>query len=161
VRGQRLFHARGEPFAVACSIGRYRLAHAIAKGIELLDERPGDGPVAAKGAVVIYNLRLFLRRGDEVTPDARSIEAYRDQLSVRRVEGVELIDHTTTLGKRRPIPGVEKTLYGMQPGGYREVRVSPHLGYGEAGLGELIPANALLRIQLWVRDVKAAAGGNP
>ncbi len=126
----------------------------ITKGIALLDEHPGTGRPAAKGDIVIYNARLFLRRGDEVTGDTLSIAAYGAHLPTRVVDGVELIDHRTVLGKRRPIAGIEKSLLGMRSGGYREVRVSPHLAYGEAGLGERIPPHAVLRVQLWVRDIQ-------
>ncbi|MGI9308656.1 MAG: FKBP-type peptidyl-prolyl cis-trans isomerase [Gammaproteobacteria bacterium] len=125
----------------------------IAKGIELLLDVPGDGPAAKKGSEVTYNARLFLRKGDEVTVDARSIALYGDQLQTRSIEGVELIDHVTTLGKRRPIAGVEKSLFGMQAGGYREVLVSPHLAYGDDGIEGLIPPEAMLKIRLWVQAV--------
>jgi len=128
----------------------------IAKGIDLLKDLPGAGPIAAKGDIVIYNARFFLRKGHEVTRDAQSIAAHGSRLNTRTIDGVELIDHTTTLGKRQSIAGVEKSLYGMQPGGYREVLVSPHLGYGEAGVADLIPPDAMLRVQLWVQDVHTA-----
>ena len=91
-----------------------------------------------------------------MTRDAQSIALYESRLHTRTIDGVELIDHTTTLGKRQSIAGVEKSLYGMQPGGYREVIVSPHLGYRETGIPDLIPPNAMLRIQLWVHDVQSA-----
>lgn len=132
------------------------MARQIARGIELLDEVPGAGPEADKGSVVIYNARVFLRKGDEVTRDSGIISRAREHLKTRILDGVELIDHVTELGKRRTIPGIEKSLYGMQGGGYREVIVSPHLAYGVKGVADLIPANALLRIQLWVRDVQSA-----
>jgi hypothetical protein len=124
------------------------------KNIELLEDVPGDGAEAAKGSTVVYNARLYLRRGDEVTMDAKSISMYADRLDTRTVDGVELINHTTTLGKRQPIAGVEKSLYGMRPGGYREVLIGAHLAYGEKGIEDLIPPNAMLRIRLWVRDVQ-------
>ena len=124
------------------------------KGVELLDEVLGEGPEAEKGAVVTYNARLFLRRGDEVTRDSEIISREREHLNIRTINGVELIDHVTTLGKRRPIAGVEKSLYGMRKNGYREVLVAPHLAYGQKGVFDLIPANAMLRIQLWVQDVR-------
>ncbi|MDH3637404.1 MAG: FKBP-type peptidyl-prolyl cis-trans isomerase [Gammaproteobacteria bacterium] len=133
------------------------MSNQIAKGIKLLSDIPGEGHMAAKGDVVTYNARFFLRKGDEVTHDAQSIDLYRPHLNIRTIGGIELIDHTTTLGKRQPIAGVEKSLYGMQPGGFREVLVNPHLGYGETGLAGLIPANAILRIQLWVQGVQVAA----
>ncbi len=128
----------------------------ITKGLELIDESVGEGRVAIKGAVVTYNARLFLRKGDEVTQDAEIIARARAHLNIRDVEGVELIDHVTELGKRHPIAGIEKSLYGMKKGGYREVLVSPHLAYGKKGVPDRIPGNALLRIQLWVRDIDQA-----
>lgn len=133
------------------------MSRRLDKGIELLREVTGSGMVAGKGCQVVYNARMFLRKGDEVTQDARSIAAYRDHLTTRMVEGVELIDHTTTLGKRRPIAAVEKSLFGMQPGAHREVQASAHLCYGERGIEGLIPPHAMLKIQLWVRDVQPPA----
>ncbi len=132
---------------------------SLAKGIELLDETVGDGPTAQKGSVVTYNARFFLRRGDEVTRDSKIISRSRGQVAIRVVDGVELIDHVIELGKRCPIAGVERSLYGMRQAGYREILVAPHLAYGEAGVPGLIPANALLRIRLWVQVVRTTAPG--
>lgn len=125
----------------------------LTKGIKLISEIPGSGTEAVKGAEVTYNARLYLRRGDEVTFDAHSIAEYGDRLETRFIDGAELIDHMVMLGKRRVFAGLEKTLYGMQPGGYREVLVASHLAYGKAGIGDIIPPNALLRVQLWVQAV--------
>ena len=127
----------------------------LAKGIELLADDAGSGPAASKGDRVTYNARLFLRRGDEVTQDGRSIAAYRDRLPLRVIGGVELIDHRTELGKRQPIAAVEKSLLGMQAGGYREVLASAHLCYGRRGLPGTIPADAMLRIELWLQAIEA------
>lgn len=125
----------------------------LTKGIDLLDGVVGEGPAASDGTVVNYNARFFLRRGDEVTPDAEIIARARGHLRTRIVDGIELIDHVTEIGKRRVIAGVEKSLRGMRKDGYREVLVSAHLAYGERGLPDRFPANAVLRIQLWVRDL--------
>jgi hypothetical protein len=103
--------------------------------------------------VVGYTARMFLRKGEEVTTDSRSIEMYGLTERVRTLEGTQLIDHRTTLGKRQPIAAIEKTLYGMQAGGYREVLAGDHLGYGAEGIPGLIPPHAMLRIQLWVHEV--------
>ncbi len=133
------------------------MAKKISKGIELLDEVLGEGPEADKGAVITYNARIFLRKGDEVTRDAEIISRARDHLKTRTLNGVELIDHVTELGKRRSLAGIEKSLYGMKKNGYREVVVSPHLAYGKNGIEGVIPANALLRIQIWVQNVSPAS----
>ena len=128
----------------------------LEKGIELVEDIPGRGAKAEKGCQIVYNARFFLRRGDEVTNDPRSIALYRDQLNIRQIGGVELIDHTTILGKRQSIACVEKSLYGMQAGGFREILASPQLCYGENGIDGLVPPNAMLRVQLWVQDVRSA-----
>ena len=125
----------------------------ITRGIELLDEVVGEGPIAERGDRVTYNARFFLRRGDEVMQDAEILARARQRCSTRWVDGVELIDHMPTLGRRQPIAGVEKSLFGMRAGGFREVLVSPHLAYGGNGVPGRVPADALLRIQLWVRAI--------
>lgn len=126
----------------------------ITKGVELLDEIIGEGLEADNGAVVTYNARFFLRQGDEVTRDTEIISRAQEHLITRFINGVELIDHVIWLGKRQSIAGVEKSIYGMKKCGYRKVLVSPHLAYGEKGVSGLIPANALLTIQLWVQDIR-------
>jgi hypothetical protein len=71
-----------------------------------------------------------------------------------RFEGEQrLINHAITLGMRQAIAGIEHSLAGMKPGGYRKVRVSPHLAYRDQGLTNLIPSNAVLIIELWLREV--------
>ncbi len=131
------------------------MAKQLDKGIELVEDIPGRGAKAEKGCQIVYNARFFLRHGDEVTNDPGSIALYREQLNIRQIGSVELIDHTTILGKRQPIACVEKSLYGMQAGGFREILASPHLCYGENGIDGLIPPNAMLRVQLWVQEVRS------
>lgn len=130
------------------------MSRIIENGIELLDEIEGTGKPASKGSSVKYCARFFLRKGSEVTPDDEMITNNRKQLNTTIIEGVELVEHTLLLGKRRAIAGLEKSLNGMKKGGYREVLVSPHLAYREEGIPGRIPENALLRIKLWVQDVK-------
>ena len=130
------------------------MAQEIAEGIRLIREIEGTGPEAVRGSTVVYNARFFLRLGDEVTADEDIISRARDHVTTRHVDGVELIDHETELGKRRPIAGVEKSLLGMRAGGFREVLLSPHLAYGKKGVPGRIPGNAMLRIMLWLRDVR-------
>ena len=72
---------------------------------------------------------------------------------LRDVDGRILIDHTTTLGRRQSIAAVEHSLIGMCEGGYRKVRASPHLAYGKKGIPELVPADAVLVLEIWLRSV--------
>ncbi len=124
----------------------------IKRGIKLLEEVEGNGKTAQKGDRVVYNLRIFLNQGDEVP--LNEIQSKNLPQHMIRVEGNrKFIDHTILLGKRQAIAAVEHSLVGMKEGGYRKVRASPHLAYQEKGIPGLIPENAVLIIELWLREV--------
>jgi FKBP-type peptidyl-prolyl cis-trans isomerase (trigger factor) len=124
----------------------------LRSGINLLAERAGLGRPAQKGDRVIYNLKIFLNKGDEVPLNQRQAEYLPVQM-IRVVDGYRFVDHKTVLGSREAMAGVEYSLIGMKTDGYRKVRVSPHLAYRDEGLGDLIPANAVLIVELWLRDL--------
>jgi len=128
----------------------------IASGIALLTETEGQGAAAAKGDRVIFNMRLWLNRGDEVPLNAKQAQHLPPQM-IRSVDGEKLIDHRATLGKREVVAGVERSLTGMKTGGYRKVRVSPHLAYREKGLPGLIPEHAVLIVEIWLREILPAS----
>ncbi|MEM7008756.1 MAG: FKBP-type peptidyl-prolyl cis-trans isomerase [Thermodesulfobacteriota bacterium] len=104
----------------------------IAKGIKLLSETQGEGEIAKPADRVSYNCRISLNNGDEV----RFLENQSDNLKTREL-----------------IAAVRLTLIGMKVGGYRKVKASPHLAYGKEGIEGLIPANAVLVIELWLTKV--------
>ena len=121
-------------------------------GLTLLDEREGTGAPAQKGDRVVYNTRMFLNRGDVVP--LNDVQAKRLPKEMVRVEaGTTFVDHTIVLGRRQAIPGVEHALMGMKAGGYRKVRMSPHLAYRDTGIPELIPSNAVLVVEIWLRAI--------
>jgi FKBP-type peptidyl-prolyl cis-trans isomerase len=72
---------------------------------------------------------------------------------IRSENGYRFIDHEMTLGDRRAVAGIEYSLFGMKQGGYRKVRLSPHLAYREKGIDDLIPADAVLIVELWLREL--------
>ena len=125
-------------------------------GYTLLVEQAGNGPVAKHGDRVIYNMRLYLNKGDEVPLNERQLESVLSE-RIRIQDGVKLIDRTITLGRREVIAGVEHALLGMKVGGYRKVRISPHLAYRENGLPGLVPSNAVLVAEIWLRAVLEAS----
>lgn len=122
------------------------------RGIRLLEEREGTGAPASKGARVVYNLRIFLNKGEEIELNDQQTE-HLPQSMVRNDDGRPFIDHAITLGRRQVIAGIEQALLGMKQSGYRKVRISPHLAYGEEGLADLIPARAVLIAELWLREI--------
>ena len=121
-------------------------------GLKLLEEREGVGTPAKKGDRVVYNTRIFLNQGDEVMLNETRVE-HLPQDMIRVEGGVIFVDHKTMLGSRQTIAGVEHVLMGMKVGGYRKVRISPHLAYRDKGISNLIPPDAVLIVELWPRPV--------
>ena len=71
-----------------------------------------------------------------------------------RVEGgITFVDHKTLLGSRQAMAGVEHALMGMKVGGFRKVQVSPHLAYRDEGIPDLIPPDAVLICEVWLRNI--------
>jgi FKBP-type peptidyl-prolyl cis-trans isomerase len=126
----------------------------LKRGIKLLEQREGSGEPAKKGDRILYNLKMFLRRGEEVPLNERQAEHLPAEM-IRTVAGKRFVEHRIRLGSRDAIAGVEDALIGMKTGGYRKVEVSPHLAFGEKGLPGLVPANAVLFIELWLREIVA------
>lgn len=124
-------------------------------GLTLLEEREGEGRSAEKGDRVVYNSRLFLNKGDEVPLNEKQVQ-HLTQDMVRVEAGVTFVGHKTLLGSRQTIAGVEHTLIGMKVGGYRKVRVSPYLAYRDKGIPDLIPPDAVLICEIWLRDIVRA-----
>lgn len=124
-------------------------------GLKLLEEQEGTGAPAQKGDRVVYNSRIFLNKGGEVQIQAKQNEQLPKDM-IRVVDGVSFVDHKTVLGARQSIAGVEHTLMGMKVGGYRKVRISPHLAYRDQGIPDLIPPDAVLIYEIWLRDIVSA-----
>lgn len=124
-------------------------------GLKLLEEQEGEGVPANKGDRVVFNLRLFLNKGDEIPLNEMQAEHLPKEM-IRVVDGVTLIDRTIVLGRREAMAGVEHALMGMKAGGYRKVRISPHLAYRDKGVPDLIPSDSVLIYAIWLRDIKSA-----
>ena len=124
----------------------------IISGLKLLAEREGEGRHAQKGDRVVFNMRLFLNKGDEVPLNEKQTEHLPKDM-IRIENGVTFVDHTIRLGQREAIAGAEHALTGMKVGGYRKVRISPHLAYRDKGIPDLIPPNAVLIVEIWLRGL--------
>jgi FKBP-type peptidyl-prolyl isomerase-like protein len=121
-------------------------------GIKLLEEREGTGPPAKKGSCVLFHMRLFLNKGDEVSLNETQAQ-YLPKEMMRVVDGRTFVDRMIVLGRREAMAGVEHALMDMKVGGYRKVRISPHLAYRDKGIPDLIPPDAVLICEIWLRNV--------
>ena len=118
----------------------------------LLDEREGEGKSAQRDDRVVYNTRIFLNRWNEVP--LKEIQAkHLPAKLVRVAEETTFIDHTIILERRQAMAGVENALLGMKVGGYRKVRASPHLAYRDKSISDLIPPDAVLICEIWLRKI--------
>ena len=102
-------------------------------GIKLVSESEGTGDPVKQGDRVTVRLNGWLNQGSPIQ------ENYVGEIVV---------------GSRVAIPGIEYSLEGMKQGGKRKVKISPHLGYKEAGVRNLIPENAVLVYEIEILDVK-------
>ena len=121
-------------------------------GLKLLDEREGDGPSAQKGDRVMFHMRLFQNKGDEILLNETQAKHLPKEM-IRVMDGMTFIDRTIVLGRREAIAGVENALIAMKVDGYRKARISPHLAYRDKGIPDLIPPDAVLIVELWLREV--------
>ncbi|NNE82974.1 MAG: FKBP-type peptidyl-prolyl cis-trans isomerase [Alphaproteobacteria bacterium] len=126
----------------------------LPSGLEILENEEGFGPEAKTGDTVVYNVRIFLNRGDEVPINEASVDRGIPDELIRRESGHIFVDHVSTLGKRHAIAGIEKALIGMRAGGFRKLRVGPHLAYRDRGVPGLIPPDAVLNINVWLREIR-------
>ena len=126
-------------------------------GLKLLEEREGEGAPANKGDRVLFHMRLFLNKGDEVRLNETQAKHLPKEM-IRVVDGVTLIDRTIVLGRREAMAGVEHALMRMKVGGYRKVRVSPHLAYRDKGIPDLIPPETVLIVELWLQRISPNDG---
>jgi FKBP-type peptidyl-prolyl cis-trans isomerase len=93
------------------------------KGIKIISDIKGNGRIPQKGEEVIIEYDLYLNKGN----------------LIQKNQKIQF-----TLGDRNNIAGLNYGLENMKAGGDRKFKASPHLCYGEEGVDNLIPPNAVL-----------------
>jgi len=99
----------------------------------------------------MFHMRIFLNKGDEI-PLNQTQANYLPKEMIWVVDGITFVDLSIVLGRREAMAGVEHALMGMKAGGYRKVRVSPHLAYRDKGIPDLAPPDSVLICQIWLRN---------
>ena len=100
-------------------------------GVEILEEKVGSGPGVENGDLIHFFCSVSL--------DGRLVQERKSQ--------------KVWMGSRGIVPGVSKALIGMCSGGYRRVRVLPHLAFGTAKMPSRITAETVLEYEVWLESV--------
>jgi len=119
----------------------------IRKGVKLLEEQEGHGDVVQRQHEYILSIRLTLNRWEAIDPSSLSYYV-PDPRQKLREDG--FFEHRTYVRRDLLIPGLFYALQGMRVGGYRKVAISPHLAYGDKGIPDTIPPNAVLIAEISV-----------
>lgn len=97
-------------------------------GIKFEDIERGDGREAQEYDYVLVECHFFLNQGEQI---AIFVNFHENQFVIN-------------LKSRDYIPGLRYGIVGMHEGGIRNLKISPHLAFGEEGVANKIPPNALL-----------------
>jgi len=105
-------------------------------GLKYEELAEGDGEVAEAGQTVSVHYTGWLTDGTKFDS------------SVDRNRPFDF-----PLGKGRVIRGWDEGVAGMRVGGRRKLAIPPQLGYGAAGAGGVIPANATLVFEVELLEI--------
>jgi FKBP-type peptidyl-prolyl isomerase-like protein len=115
-------------------------------GVEILEDIPGLGALVERQAFYDFRIRMWLSRGD----------AIRWTVPWGLYDRSRLEDDGSTLftslrvDRESMFGGLFYGVEGMRVGGTRRLRIAPHLAFKEAGVPGIVPANALLTVEVEV-----------
>jgi hypothetical protein len=115
-------------------------------GVEILEDVPGLGALLERHVFYDFRLRMWLSRGDAIRWDAPWGLCDRGRLED---DGTTLFT-SLRVDREYMFGGLFYGVEGMRVGGTRRLRVAPHLAYKEEGVSGIVPANALLTVEVEV-----------
>lgn len=117
----------------------------IKKGVQLIEEREGDGPVVLRRHNYVLAIRVALSKGEIISGPDKCLSHSIDENM--KVSDDGYFQHRTRIDRENLIAGIFYSVQDMKVGGYRKVTISPHLAYGENGIPGVIPPNAKLTVE--------------
>ena len=130
------------------------LRRRLRSGLTLLADVAGSGEPVQRQRNYIIRLKLWLRKGEPV----------RWKMAWGRVGVARLEDNGETLvsevriDRRSLVNGLFYGVEGMRVGGTRRLEIAPHLAYGERGVPEVIPQNAVLIAEITILSASSPTG---
>jgi hypothetical protein len=129
------------------------LRQRLRSGLTLLTDIPGAGDLVRRQHHYRIQLRLWLNKGEAVrwtSPWGRADLARLDD------QGETLVT-VVRVDRQALFNGLFYGLDGMRVGGMRRLEIAPHLAYGERGVPDVIPANAVLTAEVVVLEAAQAS----
>lgn len=123
----------------------------LKSGLTLLVDLPGSGELVRRQHRYRLRLRLWLNQGTAV----RWKTAWGPIGAARLDDNGETLITEVRIDRRSLVGGLFYGVDGMRVGGMRRLKISPHLAYGERGVPEVIPANAVLTAEITVLEACA------
>jgi uncharacterized protein len=126
------------------------LDRRLRSGLTLLLDVPGQGDLVVRQQSYRMRLRLWLNRGEPFNwgPGWGSD-------STRTEDEGEVLVTPIRVSRGSMMNGLFYGIEGMRVGGTRRLRISSHLAYGSAGLGERIPPGAVLTAEVTIEGERA------
>ena len=113
-------------------------------GLEMLSDSPGGGTPVERGHTYLTRLKLWLNKGDAV----RWTSPWGNIDRARLEDGGQTLISDLRIDRHNLFSGLFYGIDDMRIGGVRRLRISPHLAYGERGVPGIIPANAVLIVEV-------------
>jgi hypothetical protein len=129
------------------------LRRRLRSGLTLLVDVPGTGEPVRRQQRYLVRLRMWLHRGDAVRWPMPS-----GPVGIARLqENGEVLITEIRVDRRSLVSGVFYGVEGMRVGGTRRLEIAPHLGFGDRGVPDIIPANALLVAEITILESRGPA----
>jgi len=117
-------------------------------GIKLVDETLGDGNDVQRQHIYLMRIKMWLNQGQAI----RWTQPWGMQHSARLEDDGETLVSGLRVDRESLFNGLFYGIEGMRVGGTRKLRVSPHLAYGGQGVAGLIPANAVITVEVSILE---------
>lgn len=122
------------------------------RGVELIEDAPGLGAPVVRHAYYDVRLRIWLSRGDPV----RWTEPWGLYDRGRIEDDGTTLFTSLRVDREYMFAGLFYGVEGMRVGGTRRFRVAPHLAFRGEGVPGVIPANALLTVEVEILAERVA-----
>ena len=119
-------------------------------GVDIVSETIGHSDLVQRQATYLVRLKMWLHRGDPVSWSRPWGLIDRARLEA---DGTVLVTDLR-VDREFMFPGLFYGVQGMRIGGTRKLRIAPHLAYGETGVSDTIPPNALLMVEVQILELR-------